>query len=98
MSSGRQADVPESWYRSGNALHICGVDTLGAPILISECGGYINHADATDAENPKRSTPRVEVCAHGIRVGCTFVTVDALRRIAKEMEDFKRCNTKVIQP
>lgn len=81
-----------------SVLHVAGVDTLGARILIYECGGYINHVDASDARNIRSSIPRFEVCAHGIRLGCTFITIDGIRRLSKEMEDFKRCNTKVIQP
>lgn len=93
---GRYHSEPNEASGKDYSLRICGIDTLGAPILLSECGGLLNHVDTTSIQ--KNSIPRVEVCAHGIRVGCTFVTVDALRRLAKEMEDFKRCNTKVIQP
>lgn len=81
----------------GGPVQIAGVNTLGARILIYECNGRVNHVDASGCD-VTTSIPRLEVCLHGIRLGCTFITNDGIRRLAKEMEDFKRCNTKVIQP
>jgi hypothetical protein len=76
-----------------------GTDTLGAGILIYHDGATIKHADSRDSTTKlTTTTPRVEVSERGIRVGCSFVTADVLRRLLRELDEFKRCKTKVIQP
>lgn len=76
--------------------NICGIETLGAKILIFAANGYIYHADESGGANTRK--PRFEVSDAGVRIGCTFVTADAIRRIKLELDAFSHSKTKVVQP
>lgn len=71
-----------------------GIKTHGADVIISylgECMGYM-HLTAE-----KHTKPRVELFPDGVRLGCAFITKDALEKIASEHKAFMSERSKVLQ-
>jgi hypothetical protein len=73
---------------------MCGHDTHGANVVISYVSPVFNHARVDTMEITR---PRVELFPDGVRIGCTFVTKDALEKIASEYAAFLVSRSKVLQ-
>lgn len=90
------ATVPTGYIKT-----IAGIDLLGADILISTTAPFANDSAAmryrhTSAEGS--SYPRIEISQHGLRIGCTFITKDAIKSLSQELEKFEKSRTHVVQP
>lgn len=89
---------------SGHGLRktIMGIDVLGADVLIvlqyRQDSDGCTTAEFVHASARGTQMPRVEIAHHGVRIGCSFVTADALELIAKEYEKFGKERTRVVQP
>lgn len=71
-----------------------GIKTHGASVVIAYLWEVVGFMHLTSSAHTK---PRVEVFPDGVRIGCTFVTGDAIRKIAKEYAQFEISRSKVIQ-
>ena len=77
------------------ATTLAGVKTHGAQVVITYSTGSLGFVHLTTAG---ASSPRVELFPDGVRIGCTFVTTDALQTLAREHAAFLVERSKVLQP
>lgn len=86
----------KAYYGGGDTITtVCGKDTHGASVTILYSGGIFRHIRVDTSEI---TTPRVEIFADGIKVGCTFIYADAMRKLTQEWQAFMVAQSKVIQP
>lgn len=92
MSIGRYSEPP--FIGSNQKITICGYDTHGANIVIAYDAQEFRHLRVGTAEITR---PRVELFPDGARIGCAFVTAEALSKIATEHAVFLVSRSKVLQ-
>ena len=96
MGAGRYNEpIYPGMLNSCSEVTFGGIKTHGASVVVSYLSESIGYMHLT-AE--KHSKPHVELFPDGVLVGCTFVTKEALEKIAKEHAAFLVSRSKVLQP